>query len=62
MIGLSLKSAAFSLAIVCFFSGYAVADSFTFTGTATLGNDVIDFFLWDHHSASTQPHRVVRRA
>src|SRR5438477_11546870 len=45
MIGLSLKSAGFSLAIVCFLGSSAVADSFTFTGTATLGNDVIDFFL-----------------
>lgn len=45
MIGLSLKSAAFFLAIVCLLGGSAVADSFTFTGTATLGNDNIDFFL-----------------
>lgn len=45
MSGLSLKSAAFSLAIVCFLGGSAVADTFTFTGTATVGNDIVDFFL-----------------
>lgn len=45
MRGLSLKSAAFSLVILCFLSGSAVADSFTFTGTASFGNDIISFFL-----------------
>lgn len=45
MTRLSLKSAAFSLAIVCFLGGSAVADSFTFTGTATYGNDIVDFSL-----------------
>jgi len=45
MTGLSLKSAAFSLALVCLLGGSAVADSFTFTGTASFGNDVMNFFL-----------------
>jgi hypothetical protein len=45
MTGLSFKSAAFSLAIVWLLAGSAVADSYTFTGTATLGNDTINFFL-----------------
>jgi hypothetical protein len=39
------KSALLSLAILGLLGGSAVADSFTFTGTASLGNDVIDFFL-----------------
>jgi len=45
MIGLSFKSAVLSLAIVCFLGGSALADSFTFTGTATFGNDNMEFFL-----------------
>jgi hypothetical protein len=56
MIGLSFKSVCFSLAIVCFLGSSAVADSFTFTGTATLGGDLINFFLsgpsFSIHSAS----------
>jgi hypothetical protein len=54
MTGLSFKSAVFSLVIVCFLSGSAVADTFTFTGTATVDRDDMDFFSLDHRSASTQ--------
>ena len=45
MTGLSFKSAVFFLVIVCFLSGSAVADTFTFTGTATVDRDDMDFFL-----------------
>jgi hypothetical protein len=45
MTGLSFKSAVFSLVIVCFFSGSAVADTFTFTGDAILNVDSMDFDL-----------------
>jgi len=45
MTGLSFKSAVFSLVIVCFLSGSAVADTFTFTGTAQIDRDDMDFFL-----------------
>ena len=56
MSGLSFKSAVLSLAFVCFLSGSALADSFTFTGDANLGDDLISFFLsgpsFSIHSAS----------
>src|ERR1700756_5097166 len=45
MTGLSFKSAVFSLAIVCFLCGSALADSFTFTGTADFSQHFVDFFL-----------------
>jgi hypothetical protein len=45
MTGLSFKSAVFSLVLVCFLGGSAVADTFTFTGNATFGGDFVDFFL-----------------
>lgn len=45
MTGLSLKSAAFSVAMVCFLGGSAVADSFTFTGSASFGGTFMNFFL-----------------
>jgi hypothetical protein len=41
----SFKSAAFSLAIVLFLAGSALADSFTFTGQAAYGQDISDFFI-----------------
>ena len=45
MTGLSFKSAVFSFVILCFLSGSAVADTFTFTGNALLDNDSMEFFL-----------------
>lgn len=45
MAGLSFRSAVFSLVIVCFLSGSAVADTFTFTGNATQSEIIMDFFL-----------------
>lgn len=45
MTGLSFKSAAFSLLIVCFLSSSAVADTFTFTGDAFLNAESMDFNL-----------------
>jgi hypothetical protein len=45
MTGLSFKSAVFSLVIVCFLSGSAVADTFTFTGSAFLDENNTDFDL-----------------
>lgn len=45
MTGLSLKSAALCLAILFFLGGSALANSFTFTGTASFGNDAMNFFL-----------------
>jgi hypothetical protein len=45
MTGLSFQSAVFSLVIVCFLSGSAVADTFTFTGDASLNADSMDFVL-----------------
>jgi hypothetical protein len=45
MTGLSFKSAVFSLVIVCFLGGSAVADTFTFTGEASYGDDSEEFFL-----------------
>ena len=46
MTGLSFKSAVFSLVIVCFLSGSAVADTFTFIGNATQSEIDMDFFLY----------------
>ena len=45
MTGLSFKSAVFSLLIVCFLSGSAVADTFTFTGDAFENAEAMDFIL-----------------
>jgi len=46
MTGLSFKSALFSLVIVCFLSGSALADTFTFTtGDAGLNANDMDFML-----------------
>jgi len=46
MTGLSFKSAVFSLVIVCFLSGSAVADTFTITtGDAFENSEAMDFIL-----------------
>src|SRR5215475_13821223 len=45
MTGLSFKSAVFSLVIVCFLSGSAVADTFTFQDDAFLNAESMDFTL-----------------
>jgi hypothetical protein len=39
------KSAALAFAIVSFLASSALADSFTFTGSAAYGQDISDFFL-----------------
>jgi PEP-CTERM motif len=43
--GTTFKAAALAFAIVVFLVGSALADSFTFTGTAAFGNDISNFFL-----------------
>ena len=45
MTGLLFKSAVFSLVIVCFLAGSALADTFTFTGEAFLDVNDMDFIL-----------------
>ncbi len=54
MTALSFKAGILILAISCF-SGLSRADSYTFTGTAEIGNDIANFFLagpsFDIHSA-----------